>query len=198
MGALCVVVILALEEILPVLSAELLFGIPLSAPSFAFLFAVIYTGFNRWLWRRPIIRTLGLVKVPDLNGTWVGYIETSYDGEIVDDVISDENDPESGYTRIDATLRINQRWWEIDVHFETATSSSNSRGATLLINENLWPSLTYQYENQPPPDTPNSMQMHHGTADLELKEDDQVLEGVYYTGLGRKNQGKMYFRRDGE
>lgn len=196
LGALCVVVILGVRQILPILSTEILNGFPLTAPSFALLFGVIYTGYNRWLWRQPILRKLGLVKVPDLNGTWTGYIETSYQGEIADDVISDEDDPKSEYTRIDATLQINQRWREIEVHFEMDTSSSDSRGATIIVNENMWPSLTYQYENHPPPNTVDSMQMHHGTADLELKNDDQILEGVYYTGPGRENHGEMFFRRE--
>jgi hypothetical protein len=44
------------------------------------------------------------------------------------------------------------------------------------------------------------MEMHYGTADLELKEQEsggKILEGVYYTGPGRQNHGKMYFEKKG-
>jgi hypothetical protein len=41
-------------------------------PSFAIIMTVLYGVFNQWIWRISVLRTLGVVKVPDLNGTWVG------------------------------------------------------------------------------------------------------------------------------
>jgi len=172
----------------------------LSIPSFAIIFAVLYTGFDRYVWRWSVMRSLGIVQVPDLSGSWKGYIEASYPGHILDDAISDEDDPDSEYTRIEATLEIAQRWRRIAVRLETDTSSSNSRAATILVNENIWPSLSYQYKNNPQPDTPTRMEMHHGTADLKLRNNEgvDILEGVYYTGPGRENHGKIRFTRNGE
>jgi len=98
---------------------------------------------------------------------------------------------------VKATLHIKQNWRKINVHLETHQSSSDSSGATILTNEGQWPSLSYQYENQPPPDTAETMEMHHGTTDLELKQDGaaDVLEGIYYTGPSRRNYGRMKFER---
>lgn len=193
LGGISLGTVLALKQFLPWFSTHFLLGITLSAPSFALIFGLVYGGFNRYLWNHPVLHILGLVQVPDLSGHWEGFIETSYDGDISGDMISPEDDSDSTYTRIDASLDIKQHWRKISIRFKTATSSSHSQGATLLVNENVWPSLNYQYENQPPPDTPETMQMHHGTADLELRNDGTVLEGVYYTGPGRQNHGKIYF-----
>jgi hypothetical protein len=181
----------------PVLSTTLPFGISVSAPSFAIVFGGVYGVFNHYLWRWRILRFLRIVRVPDFSGSWEGYIETSYEGEIPNKYISGENDPDSVYTRVNASLEIDQRWREIDIHFQTDTSSSDSNAATILINKNMWPSLNYQYENSPEPDTPTGMEMHHGTADLQLETDgvEDVLEGLYYTGPGRENHGIMRFTR---
>lgn len=195
LGVISFAIVIAMKQILPWLATHLLFGVTVSVPSFALIFSVVYGMFNRYLWKSSILRTLGFIQIPNLSGSWKGYIETSYDGEIHGDTISTEDNPNLEYTRIEASLNIKQHWRKIAIHFKTATSTSNSQGATLLVNENVWPSLNYQYENRPPPDTPETMQMHHGTADLELRDDGTVLEGVYYTGPGRGNHGKIYFER---
>jgi hypothetical protein len=172
----------------------------LSVLSFALIFALLYGIFNRYVWRWRIVRFPGIVQVPNLSGSWKGYIETSYQGNIPDEAISPEDDFDSEYTRIEATLEITQQWRRINVRLGTDSSLSDSKAATILVNENVWPSLSYQYENNPEPNTPAGMEMHHGTADLELRgnEDIDVLEGVYYTGPGRENHGKMRFTRNEE
>jgi hypothetical protein len=99
--------------------------------------------------------------------------------------------------RVAASLYIDQTWRKISVHLSTADSESDSTGATILTKEGRWPSLTYQYANEPDVDTEDSMMSHNGTADLSLKQNGEqnVLEGFYYTGPSRKNYGEMRFKR---
>lgn len=142
--------------------------------------AVLYV-FNRWLWTHSILRNVKLTRVPDLNGEWVGHIKSDYNGE-----------------RYKATLSIKQTWREINVHFETETSGSDSNGATLLSGEGKWPSINYQYRNKGSTDPSDDLWTHDGTADLHVKENEDgetVLEGIYYTGPSRGNSGSMYFIR---
>ena len=44
------------------------------APSVVGFYAVFWTLFEGFLWRIPILRRIGVVKVPDLRGKWEGSI----------------------------------------------------------------------------------------------------------------------------
>ena len=68
--------------------------------------------------------------------------------------------------RVAATLQITQTWRKISICPETDNSESDSTGATVLTEDGRWPSLNYQYENDPDPDSASSMTRHYGTADL--------------------------------
>lgn len=199
-GVISFVVLGVLEYALSLVTEAFAQGITLSVLSWGLIFFVMFAGFVNWGWKVAIFRRLGIVTVPDLNGRWEGWIETSHNGDppVPEEARHPENDPDADYTRMTASLTIEQTWRKIAVYFETETSSSDSEGATILTGKGKWPNLTYQYENNPPPDTPTGMEMHYGTADLELKEHEsggKILEGVYYTGPGRQNHGKMYFEK---
>jgi hypothetical protein len=165
--------------------------------SWGLAFAVLSAAFSRFGWKRPIVRWTGASRVPDFSGEWEGYIKTAYEGHIDDEALHESNDPEAEMQRVAATLHIDQTWRKISVHLSTEDSESDSTGATVLTKEGRWPSLTYQYENEPDVDSEDSMMAHDGTADLSLKRDGQrdVLDGFYYTGPGRENYGEMYFER---
>ena len=197
LGVLSYLLIRVAQALLPGLATSLPLGVSVSSPSFALTWGGIYTIVNNWLWNWNVLRYLKVVQVPNFAGTWDGYLETSYQGDIPNEQTSDDDDPNTDYTRLNAVIKIDQKWRKIDVHLETDQSSSDSNAGTILINESKWPSLNYQYDNEPEPDTPSRMAMHHGTADLELNRENgnDVLEGVYYTGPGRENHGKMRFTR---
>ena len=165
--------------------------------SWGFAFAALSTAFSRFGWKTAIARSTGASGVPEFSGEWEGYIKTSYGGEIGEEALHEFNDSNAEMQRVAATLHIDQTWRKISVHLSTANSESDSTGATILTKEGLWPSLTYQYGNEPDVDSEDSMRSHDGTADLSLKEDGEtdVLEGFYYTGPGRENYGEMYFER---
>jgi len=165
--------------------------------SWGLAFGVLSTVFIRFGWNAAIARSIGASQVPDFSGEWEGYIKTSYGGEIDEEALHESNDSNAEMQQVAATLHINQTWRKISVHLSTVNSKSDSTGATVLTKEGRWPSLTYQYGNEPDVDSEDSMRSHDGTADLSLKENGEtdVLEGFYYTGPGRENYGEMYFER---
>ena len=50
----------------------------LPVPSIALVFGFSYWAFDNWLWRLQFLRALRLISVPDLQGTWVGTVASSY------------------------------------------------------------------------------------------------------------------------
>ena len=50
----------------------------LSVPSFAGCYSGLHWLFDRYLWRLGLLRELKLIHLPDLNGSWVGEVESSY------------------------------------------------------------------------------------------------------------------------
>ena len=160
----------------------------------------VLLAYNKWLWNSGPVTQLNVTKVPDLNGEWEGWLKTSYTGHIPPEALHPDNDPSSGWQTLHATLHIDQTWRKINIHLETEQSESDSNGATILTDEGRWPSINYQYQNGGSPNPNNNMSTHDGTADLKFKEDPSgdTLEGLYYTGPGRGNSGKMWFKRKGQ
>jgi hypothetical protein len=165
--------------------------------SWGLAFTLLSKAYIRYGWKTTVARSLGASRAPDFSGEWQGYIKTSYSGEIDEDALHESNDPSAEMQRVAATLHIEQTYRKISIHLSTANSASDSTGATILTKDGRWPSLTYQYGNQPDVDSEPSMTSHDGTADLSLKQNSEhdVLEGFYYTGPGRENYGDMFFER---
>ena len=52
----------------------------LDAPSVMGFYGLFYSASDKWLWAKPIVRKIGLVKIPNLNGVWEGCVtSSSYD-----------------------------------------------------------------------------------------------------------------------
>ncbi|WP_231725884.1 hypothetical protein [Chthonomonas calidirosea] len=140
----------------------------------------LYEVFEKWLWKIPLLRSIGIVKVPNLNGEWKlqGWTKWSegqdYQGE----------------------AEIKQTWTRISICIETEQSISRSITASLLVNEAEGITLRYEYCNDPKAKAPPTMHSHRGTANLRLKDD--CLEGEYYTGRDRQTVGKLTLRRKGD
>ena len=75
------------------------------------------------------------------------------------------------------------------VSLETKDSRSHSVMASLRAIDLPNPELSYQYVNEPKSNAPGTMEMHRGTANLELI--GSRLEGDYYTGRGRGEIGTL-------
>lgn len=150
----------------------------IDAPSVMGFYGLLYPLFNRRFWRVPILRKIGLVKVPDLTGTWKGYAASSFDEHSA---------------KHDATITIRQNWSGISIMFETEYSRSHSLTAAILTESPTDTVFSYEYLNEPKPHARGTMHAHRGTTRLTLK--GESLEGEYYTGRDRQNYGSLSLRR---
>ena len=167
------------------LSSKLLVVIHLSvpwwvdAPSLMAFYGVLYTLFDRYLWRNSLVSKLGLVRIPNLAGRWRGYLISSFDGHV---------------KRHDLMINIFQSWTQITVFLTTATSMSRSSAAMIQVEDPEGVALIYQYQNQPLADAIRTMHMHYGTAMLRVSNDG-CLVGDYYAGRDRRTFGRICCRR---
>ena len=125
-----------------------------------------------------MFRFLNIVEVQNLNGRWVGQVDSSYDEDSRSWPI---------------TLTILQRWSKMSVTLETERDRSRSSIANLRTRDCSHPVLTYQYMSDPRSNAPNTMEIHRGTATLALIDGD--LAGGYYTGSGRREFGTITLLR---
>lgn len=150
----------------------------LSVPSFAGCYSGLHWLFDRYVWRLGLLRKLKLIQLPDINGKWAGEVESSYSPDGSAHLVS---------------VVIMQRWSKILVRLESEHSRSRSIAASLRTADLPNPELSYQYVNEPKPNAPGTMEMHRGTATLELT--GSGLEGDYYTGRGRGEVGTIKLSR---
>ena len=146
----------------------------LSVPSFAGCYSGLHWLFDRYVWKSGLLRKLKLIQLPDLGGRWIGEVKSSYS--------------QDGHVH-SVTVVILQRWSKILVRLESEHSRSRSISASLRTTDLLNPELSYQYVNEPRSNAPGTMEIHRGTATLELI--DYGLEGDYYTGRGRGEVGTI-------
>jgi len=149
------------------------------SPSVLFFYGLLFSVFDKWAWK--IFRKIGIVKTPNLNGKWKGYLKSSFD----------EHSAEVG-----ATLEIFQDWTKIKIILTTKQSSSYSESASLVIKTPEGKHLIYQYINEPKSDAVKTMSIHRGTTRLLFNEKENTLIGEYYSGRDRQNFGSLYFKRD--
>lgn len=149
----------------------------LDAPSVMGFYGLIYQWFDKYLWYQKF-KFISLSSIPNLQGTWVGVIHSSYG---------------SGTSVPDVILSIRQTWTRINVRLTTENSSSYSIMAAVNTQESSEPCLKYEYMNEPSALSVNTMNAHRGTANLQLSSDGNKLVGDYFTGRGRQNLGTMKF-----
>ncbi len=153
-------------------------------PSVFGFFAPFYWAFDTFIWKWPLLHRLGVVKVPNLNGEWRGELHTSHEGM-------------TAPHEVDVTII--QTWTRIGVELRTPHSSSCSRTGGVLVDSAGGPVLTYEYTNEPNPRAGTTMQAHRWVARLVYREQggSALLEGDYYSGRGRANQGTLTLKRQG-
>jgi hypothetical protein len=149
------------------------------APSSLAFYGVLYALFDKYLWRNSIVIKLGLVRIPNLTGSWRGYLVTSFDGHV---------------KRHDLMVHIFQSWTQITVYLTTATSMSRSCTAVIQVDDPEGAALVYQYQNQPLADAMRTMHMHYGTAMLRVSN-GTCLTGDYYAGRDRRTFGRICCKR---
>ncbi len=151
----------------------------LEVPGTATLYFLIYEGFRTFLWEFSILRFVGIVKVPNLQGRWTGYLTSSYDEAA-------EKQP--------VTVQITQNWTHIFIKLTAPTSNSRSMVGSIYTTE-AETLLSYQYENEPNVAAVETMHAHTGTATLEVGADGLTLTGSYYSGRDRATHGMLVLAR---
>lgn len=151
-------------------------------PSFVGFYEILLFFFDKRLWKISLIRKIGLVKVPNLNGKWNGYILSSYDHH---------------EKQIKATIEIFQTWTTIKIKLSTDNSVSYSQTASMLINPPDAAMLSYDYSNEPMSKAINTMNAHRGMArhNYAMTKEKETLDGEYFTGRGRMTHGLLFFIR---
>ena len=149
------------------------------APSLMAFYGVLYTLFDKYLWRSRLVTKLRLARIPYLGGRWYGYLISSFDGHV---------------KRQGLVIQIFQSWTHIAVFLTTTTSMSRSCAAMIQVDDPEGVVLIYQYQNQPLADATRTMHMHFGTAMLRVSEDG-CLVGDYYAGRDRRTFGRICCRR---
>ena len=144
-------------------------------PSMALVFGISYWAFDNWLWRLQFLRALRLISVPDLRGTWVGTVASSF-------TEFEHQQP--------VTVKIEQTWTKMAVRLNAAESRSWSITASVLTNAPEGLVLTYLFDNEPEAESDRTMERFRGTTVLVRIAADQ-LEGYYYTGRGRGTHGSL-------
>ena len=148
-------------------------------PSTAGLYGAGYELFKHRVWRWRFLSWLRWVRTPKIDGKWTGVVRTSFDDHAKEHAV---------------TVDIKQNWTEISVRLSSAHSGSHSSIGAITIDDahNL---LSYEYINEPLPGAIDTMHTHRGTARLAISADRGRLEGEYYSGRDRQNQGVLILER---
>lgn len=147
-------------------------------PSILFVFGILYAVFKRFIWKAKLLHKLGVVRTPVLSGRWTGFVMSSHDGH---------------KERREVTADITQDWTDIVVNVKGRDSHSYSVTATLLTGDEKL--LSYEYQNEPHVNAPETMHSHRGQARLTVSEDIDEMDGDYYSGRDRQNFGLLHLKR---
>lgn len=151
----------------------------LEIPSIAPIFGFIYFMFDKWVWKLPLLHAVGVVKAPNLQGRWKGYLRSSHDNQ-------------SKKHSVDMTIQ--QTWTRMLVTLETKTSRSHSVAASVNIEDGKPAEIWFNYRNEPKGEAPTALNIHYGTAILNSIT-TSTIGGQYFTGRGRANFGIIHLER---
>jgi hypothetical protein len=146
-------------------------------PSVMGFYGLFHAAFDRWIWKVGLLRAIGVIQVPDLNGRWNFRIASTF-----------------RKTEVEATVAIRQTWRTIQIRLETAQSRSSSQIASILTDDPNEFVLDYEFLNTPKQGAAvATMHMHRGSAEIRFEKNGAVArgEGEYYSGRDRENQGQI-------
>lgn len=150
----------------------------------AVTYVFIYRLFDRVLWKVSFFRTVGLVAINDVSGTYQGTL------------ISTFNNPDGTAVTRDLTLVVQQTWTNLEVSMTVTSGSSTSRSCSAIaaISEQAVSTrLVYVYQNKVNPAVADAdMGDHDGAADLLISADGS-LNGRYFNS--RPRAGTIEARR---
>lgn len=130
------------------------------------VFGLIFLLFDKFLWKIDILFKLGIIKTPNLNGTWEGTLSSSY---------------HEFKSELPACIVIKQTWTHICISGNFNQSKSYSISANLETNNGARTVLRYVYMNKNNlAKSEGTMSTHSGITTLEFSLDEGTVEGKYY------------------
>lgn len=165
-------------------------NVPSGVPT-VLIFTILYFLWNRYLWKSPVINKF--TNPPNINGSWIGGLESSHAQTRLGEYASDRGED----TKVGPVMKIDQTWTHISVTIEFEDSISTSTTAS-FIQDLTDPILRITYRNRPKGSTEDGLTMHEGVNDLRYhsQDDNDILEGKYFTDEHRNNNGQVRFQRD--
>lgn len=153
----------------------------IETPSIPAVYAVLFWTFDKYLWKMPIFKKLGIIIADDLNGKWVGIVRSSYD---------------EFKTDIHAELVIKQTATRVKIYGKFNQSKSVSVHENFGISEaDDQIALFYFFRNEPSYDATQTMATHEGSTKLLYDSENDTLSGYYYSGRDRNNHGTIEVKR---
>jgi hypothetical protein len=153
---------------------------PLDTMAFYGLF---YTFFDKYMWKWSVLHKVRISKIPDLSGTWKGYVEPATTRGV-----------SAGLAiRTEITIAVQQTWTSLFIVGRTQLSRSHSLSGSLITTDEC--SLSYEYLNEPSTNALYTMHAHRGTARLSIERTHTILSGEYYSGRDRQNIGSIHLTR---
>ncbi|MCZ2129410.1 MAG: hypothetical protein LC109_03995, partial [Bacteroidia bacterium] len=136
--------------------------------------------FSTFLWKWKIFKGW-LVPFPNLNGTWKGFIQTTW----IDPQTNERPAP------IPAIVTIKQSFFNISCVMRTAEMTSRSIVSDFVLDkENQLKRLVYTYDSNPKQTVKERSPQHCGTMVFDISESPKrQLIGEYWTG--RKTTGHI-------
>lgn len=157
-------------------------GIVVAAPSGLMVFGLFFLLFDRFVWKWPCFYSLGLIKIPNLNGDWSAEISSSATGE-----------------KIMANVKIHQTYSKIRIHLDTDKSDSLSQMAAIEMASPTLFNLRYEYSAEYQRNEAAEILRHYGVTNVRLKSEDHKFSerhaANYYTEQGRDSHGYITFSR---
>jgi hypothetical protein len=141
-------------------------------------YAALHQLFDRYIWKWKILRKVGVVLTPDLNGTWTMATTSSVSEYKV---------------KYEGRLRIEQTWSRISLFFEGSNATSMSQMASFVIENHSLFRLEWEYLSRKRPEFSQEDYMHYGMTRLQWTGGDSMhsLEGDYYTDRSRHQYGEV-------
>jgi hypothetical protein len=150
-------------------------------PSIPAVYGLLFSWFDKSLWKKPIFKKMGIIVADDLNGKWQGIVKSSYDKFKKD--IKAELIIQQTATRIKICGSFNESK-SVSVHENFSRSEIDNKMA-----------LFYFFRNEPKYDAAETMAIHEGSAKLIHDDENDILAGYYYSGRDRNNHGTIEVKR---
>jgi hypothetical protein len=139
--------------------------------------------FTTWAWRLPVFQRW-LVPLPDLQGTWVGTLQSTW--------------KETGQFKppVPIIIVVRQSFYSISCVMYSEESTSLSSTAQIIGEEDGLPlRLSFIYSNRPKASVREKSQVHDGAAILKVVEQpERILEGDYWTDRKTTGDIQVLFR----